>query len=244
MAKTKEIRLLRADEIECRVQSCGRMQNGNVWCNLLLYKDARCDMRILDEVFGIFGWKREHSTVNNQLCCTVSVKDDNGEWVSKQDVGVESNTEAVKGNFSDAFKRACFNFGIGRELYTAPKIFITLNNGEWIEKNGKPALSSRTSFSVKEISYDNNRNINALVIVDNKGMVRYKLGDVIQESQQGNAEGSDVDDMYEGYALPAIRQARSREELTRIWNDYPQLQEDQRFISELNKRQNDLNKAA
>ncbi|WP_228370420.1 hypothetical protein [Gottschalkia acidurici] len=50
------IRTLRADEIECRVQTV--KQNG---CSLLLFKDARCDMKILDETFGIMGCKESMS---------------------------------------------------------------------------------------------------------------------------------------------------------------------------------------
>lgn len=236
----KEIRLLNANEIECRVGQTGKMRNGNAWCSLLLYKDARCDMRILDEVFGMFGWKRKHEVVNNQLCCTVSVKDDSGEWIDKQDVGVESNTEAVKGNFSDAFKRACFNFGIGRELYTAPKIFINLKGDEWDDNNGKVKIKAKVTFNVAEIGYDNARNINKLTLVDNDGVVRYTLG---QKAPEDQSRG-DIDDMLRNFALPSIQQARTREELTRIWNDFPQLQDEQRFISALNSRQNEISNAA
>ena len=107
----KKIRELRADEIEVRV---GVVRKNGI--SLLLYKDARCDMNILDETFGIAGWQRKHELINGALFCTVSIKDENGEWISKQDVGVESYTEAVKGAASDSFKRACFNIGIGREL--------------------------------------------------------------------------------------------------------------------------------
>ena len=115
---------LRADEIECRI---GTVKEG-AGVSLLLYKDARCDMRILDETVGPFRWKRWHGVINGNLYCTVSIYDDTtgvvGDWVEKQDVGVESRTEAEKGEASDAFKRACVNWGIGRELYTAPFIWI------------------------------------------------------------------------------------------------------------------------
>lgn len=110
---------LRADEIECRV---GVVKEGE-GISLLLYKDARCDMNILDETVGALGWKREHSRDNAN--CTVSIKSAyTGEWISKEDTGTESKTEAEKGLASDSFKRACFNWGIGRELYTAPFIWI------------------------------------------------------------------------------------------------------------------------
>ena len=116
---------LRADEIECRV---AQVAKDGEWITLLLYKDARCDMNILDETVGPFNWKRSHSRENAN--CTVSLWDESkGEWVSKEDTGTESNTEAAKGLASDSFKRACFNWGIGRELYTAPRIFIRKADG-------------------------------------------------------------------------------------------------------------------
>ncbi|MCR3759197.1 hypothetical protein KYB31_09365 [Clostridium felsineum] len=167
-----DIRLLKASEIECRVQSVKK--NG---CVLLLYKDARCDMKILDETFGILGWEREHQLVNGNLFCTVRVYDaDKKIWISKQDVGTESNTEKEKGQASDSFKRACFNFGIGRELYTSPFIWISLNSNEIIENKGKVQLNPKVHFKVKSIDYNQEREISKLEIVDQSGATRYKLG--------------------------------------------------------------------
>jgi hypothetical protein len=109
---------LRADEIECRVA-----QANEYGVSLLLYKDARCDQNILDETVGEFGWMRSHTRDNAN--CIVSIWDhEKKQWVSKEDTGTESNTEKEKGLASDSFKRACFNWGIGRELYTAPTIKI------------------------------------------------------------------------------------------------------------------------
>ena len=157
-----EIRLLRSDEIECRV---GTVKDKGF--SLLLYKDARVDMAILDETFGIGNWQRQHEVINDNLFCNVGVRFERengfGEWVWKQDVGTESYTEKEKGQASDSFKRACFNWGIGRELYTAPFIWI---NGD----------DKYTKFKVTEIAYNDNREINHLVIIDNKGNERYRLG--------------------------------------------------------------------
>ena len=111
-------RNLTADDIECRVQSC--KDNGLV---LLLYKNARVDMNILDETVGAENWQREHYECKGNLFCRVGILTGKG-WVYKSDCGTESNTEAQKGEASDSFKRACFNWGIGRELYTAPFIWI------------------------------------------------------------------------------------------------------------------------
>ena len=164
-----EIRTLRADEIECRVQIV--RENG---CSILLYKDARCDMKILDELFGITGWQRTHEVINGNLFCNISIWDkEKKQWITKQDVGTESYTEKEKGQASDSFKRAAFNIGIGRELYTAPFIWINLNSNE-INKNGNK-VSVKTKFYVSEIEYKN-KEISGLEIKDNKDQVRYTYG--------------------------------------------------------------------
>lgn len=154
-----EFRKLTADEIEVRIASVSKDNKG---LTLLLYKDARCDQNILDETFGIFGWKREHQLLGDRLYCTVSIKNpDTGEWISKQDVGTESYTEKEKGQASDSFKRACFNWGIGRELYTSPFI--------WVPASGANIKDSKCydKFSVKYIEYDGNK-IDALQIYNEK----------------------------------------------------------------------------
>ena len=114
-------RPLTAEEIECRI---GTVKEGK-GVSLLLYKDARCDQNILDETVGAMNWKKHYELIDGQLFCTIEIWDgDKNQWVSKQDVGTESNTEAEKGRASDAQKRAAVAFGIGRELYTAPFIWI------------------------------------------------------------------------------------------------------------------------
>lgn len=168
-----KFRTLTAGEIECRVAQVGKTKN-KVWCSILIYKDARVDQKLLDEVIGPMNWKNEYSLVDGNLYCTVSIWDsEKKEWISKQNVGTESNTEKEKGQASDAFKRACFNWGIGRELYTAPKIFIDLQDGEYREDNGKYRCTA--GFTVTEIDYNENREINRLTIVDKTGNVRFRL---------------------------------------------------------------------
>ena len=113
----KEIRKLKANEIDCRVS-----QVSEKGLRLLLYKDARADMKVLDETFGAMNWKRSHQLIGDRLYCTVEVYDmDKKEWVAKQDVGTESNTEAEKGQASDSFKRACTNFGLSGLQQTKPQ---------------------------------------------------------------------------------------------------------------------------
>ena len=157
-------RFLRADEIDCRI---GSITDSGL--SLLLYKDARCDMNILDETFGPFGWQRHHSRDNAN--CIVSVYDEQkGEWIEKEDTGTESNTEALKGIASDSFKRACFNWGIGRELYTAPFIWITASNCKIENKRCKD------KFRVVEIGYNERGEINRLLISnDTKGVDVFEI---------------------------------------------------------------------
>lgn len=172
----EKIRPLTKDEIECRVSQCGVSQYG-AWCILMLYKDARVDMRILDEVYGKNNWQREHTMIGDRLYCTISIWDaEKKQWIKKQDVGTESNAEPEKGQASDAFKRAGFNVGIGRELYTAPLIRINLKNGEFKvdkDKNGKDRVSTYMKFNVKDITHNEDGSIKSVVITDEKGCIRF-----------------------------------------------------------------------
>lgn len=141
---------LRADEIECRVAQA--KENG---VSLLLYKDARCDQNILDETVGEFGWQRMHTRENAN--CVVSIWDERKQqWVSKEDTGTESNTEKEKGLASDSFKRACFNWGIGRELYTAPFIWIKAEDCTALRSNGQ-RMQCFDTFAVEKIAIEKKR---------------------------------------------------------------------------------------
>jgi hypothetical protein len=173
-------RLLKPDEISCRVQSLSENKSkGTVGAVILLYKDARVDMSILDETFGPMNWQREHIEIGGKMFCTIAVWDeDKKQWVSKQDVGVESNTEATKGESSDSFKRSGTNWGVGRELYTAPFMYIQLEAEEWYtdQQSGKPKTKPGFVLSVKEITYNDNREIKTLVLVDKSGRERFSFG--------------------------------------------------------------------
>ena len=175
-----QIPLLTKDDVECRVATVNKNKTG---ASLLLYKNARVDMRILDEVFGAMNWRRSHEVINNNLFCNIDIWDsDKKEWVRKQDVGVESYTEKEKGEASDSFKRAGFNWGIGRELYTAPFIWVTLTAADI--RNDKVAVR----FKVQEIGYNDQREINKLTIADDKGTVRYKMNGYIPKVQPKNTD--------------------------------------------------------
>lgn len=164
-----EFRTLTADEIDCRVQSVV-YSDERKGCSILLYKDARCDMTILDETVGPMNWMRQHERDNAN--CIVSIWDaEKQQWISKEDTGTESNTEAEKGLASDSFKRACVNWGIGRELYTAPYIWIKGDNIDWKKNNKSGKMEPKATFRVKEIGYDEKRRINVLTITANDTVV-------------------------------------------------------------------------
>ena len=144
-----KFRTLKANEIEVRVGSGG---------TLLLYKDARCDMALLDEVVGVGNWQREHKILGDDIYCKVGIfnKELNC-WVWVEDAGSSGNIEIEKTKASDSFKRACVNLGIGRELYTAPKIKLP------------EQFKNCQFFDVSEIEYNQNKEITKLVITTNFG---------------------------------------------------------------------------
>lgn len=184
-------RTLRADEIDVRV---GQQKPTGV--ALLLYKDARCDMSILDETIGPMNWMRSHSRENAN--CTVSIYDDEKQmWISKEDTGTESNTEAEKGLASDSFKRACVNWGIGRELYSAPFIWVQADKLTFKEINGKKYLQDR--FSVREIEYDGFRRISRLVICSDK-----QKTPVYEYRQHGTCQTASPERRASMTALPPV----------------------------------------
>lgn len=179
-------------QIDFRIQSINR----GGYATILAYKDARVDMQRLDEVCGPLGWKREH--INNNHNCIVSIWcDEKKQWVSKEDTGTESNTEAQKGLASDSFKRACFNWGIGRELYDYPVIQIKLNGdgsnqkGEWFlnqnkkDRYGNPMPQAGWGLKLKEwiwhSQFDNDGTLTYLAVKDVNGM-RFQWGKFKEEN--------------------------------------------------------------
>lgn len=172
-----KFRDLTADEIEVRVQSV--KQKGLV---LLLYKNARCDMNILDETIGAENWQREHYECKGNLFCRVGIRvmteDGKSEWVWKSDCGTESNTEAQKGEASDSFKRACFNWGIGRELYTSPLIWIPSDKCN-IKDN-----KCYDRFSVEKIKIENKKIVGLSIVNETTGKRCFVWTSEPQKKQQ------------------------------------------------------------
>lgn len=166
-----KFRKLQAHEIDVRI---GQAISTEKWSgvSLLLYKNARVDMDILDEVVGAENWQRKHEVINGNLYCHVGIySKDKNEWVWKSDCGTESNTEKEKGEASDAFKRACVNWGIGRELYTAPKnMLIPCELNE-----RKQPKDKKLKFFVDDIDYDGPK-ICYIKIVNQNGDELYKYG--------------------------------------------------------------------
>lgn len=212
---TLKIRELYPEEIDCRV---GQVFTAKRAVSILLYKDARCDMAILDETFGPMNWQREHYQVKESMFCKVGIRNE-GEWIWKADCGTESNTEAIKGESSDSFKRACVNWGIGRELYSAPFIYIYCTDKEW--NGGKPRLD----LSVATIHYNESREIDALVIIDKDGETRYEMGHYTAKKKEAAKEAaqeqapSDVVASLED-AIDELKLCKSRKAVNAVNNKF------------------------
>ena len=167
-------RTLRADEIECRIGSINSRG-----FTLLLYKDARCDMNILDETVGEFNWQRDHKEIKGVVYCGVGIngrgQSTHDEWVWKWDAGSESYTEKEKGEASDSFKRACVNWGIGRELYTSPLIFIMAKTEP--RGNGYRLMDKKDGYGYKvaEIDYLGGRISKLRITKDGNTVFTWKM---------------------------------------------------------------------
>lgn len=180
------------DQIDFRVQSI----NKGGYATILAYKDARVDMDRLDRVVGRGKWQRKHEIIDGQLFCSVGIyNSDIGEWVWVQDVGTESNTEKEKGRASDAFKRACFNLGIGRELYEYPVISVKLLDNEWQmrEWNGKQKPTATWALQIRDWKWYAERDssgITFLAAKDQNNKMRFQWG---ERGKGGDTSGSESD---------------------------------------------------
>ena len=235
-----QTRCLRADEVVLRPAEV----KGNK-VTLLLYQDARCAMNILDETYGRFNWQKEYYESKGNLFCKVGVRDtENGEWVWKSDTGSESNIEAEKGLASDAFKRAAVAWGIGRELYTAPKIVIDLTDKDYYNEK------YCQTFHLGSLEVTDG-NITALTIYDKWDNLRYtypcnKSYTAIQTSKpqcstQTKAEVADVKSekgltakeqkLEDFYNAMKVQEGVDANELLRFYNFYMGKDKDNHSIS-------------
>lgn len=172
--KEYKFRTLRSDEIEVRPTDTKFKGSAT----LLLYQNARTAMDILDETVGPFNWQKRYEEVKGNVYCSIGIKDENtGEWVWKSDCGMESNVDAAKGEASDATKRAAVCWGIGRELYSSPRIKIKCPDN-YYNKDDRMTMT----FIVKEIEFDEFRNMTKLVLTDRTGKKVYDLTGSIDNS--------------------------------------------------------------
>ena len=169
---TIKFRPLKAEEVECRVNQCS-----DKGCSLLLYKTARIDMELLDEVVGHENWQNRYHSIDGKLFCEIGVRNESGEWIWKSDTGTESNMEAQKGEASDAFKRAGFRWGIGRELYSAPKR-IWVGADMCTVKQGKSGRwQCYDDFRVTELGVEDGRIVRLTIAnMSRRGIVVYGNG--------------------------------------------------------------------
>lgn len=227
----KEFRNLKASEIQ--VRPTDTKTKGS--CTLLLYQNARVFMDILDETVGIENWQKEYYEVKGNVYCRIGIRAETGEWVWKSDCGAESNMDAEKGEASDAGKRAAVCWGIGRELYSGPKIKVR-NLPDTYYYNDKLSMT----FSVGEIEYQDKK-IVKLVIVDRNGKVvfEWSASSGTQQSIQLKKdnvtilkefcaskkveEGVDVDDLLRFYKfwLPKVEEGwKGAFKVDRLWSSW------------------------
>lgn len=219
-------RLLKADEIEVKVKQI--KQNGSVF---LLYKTARTDMALLDETVGPMAWQSDYRVINDNLYAGIGIHSAELGWIWKWDCGVESREDGdgneKKGEASDAFKRAGFKWGIGRELYTAPFIWISSDVIPTVPMGNNWKLKNAfAKYSVSKIGYNEKREITMLEIVDDKGRTVYTYGSktpvkVAPMAEQTNEEvlNTQLKPLSE-QAKRDIAGATTLADLTSVYNAY------------------------
>jgi hypothetical protein len=223
MKSIKELsRPLEITDVDFRVQS---INNGG-YATILAYKDARVDMNRLDEVLTPLGWQRDYKLIDGKLFCGVGIYNDEiHEWIWKWDVGTESQTEAEKGQVSDAFKRACFNLGIGRELYGYPVISVKLHEHEWSKESGRPKQTY--NLRIREwtwYSEFNESGISFLAAKDENGNVRFKWGTLAEKKEKPQEEPQEepqvVEEVKEEPQVDTVKQVLT-EEYKKIFGKAP-----------------------
>lgn len=236
---------LSVSEIDFRVQSV----NAGGYATILAYKNARVDMQRLDDCIGAMNWKREHTRDNHN--CIVSIYDtEKKEWISKEDTGTESFTEKEKGLASDSFKRACFNWGIGRELYDYPIIKVKLFENEFKVEGAK--VKATWDLRLKDWKWEcqfNDGKLVSLIGVDNNGVRRYSYLIDSKDSVPTEDEkalliklvyGTNYDDEKKSLAFEAIRNCNNYDQYTKIQH---KLEHEQLPIDQIeNPNQTDIKK--
>lgn len=226
------MRKLRADEIECRVA-----QVTAKGCSLLLYKTARTDSTILTETYGEL-WQNDFKTIDGKMYGGIGVwNKELNQWIWRWDCGTESNTEAEKGQASDAFKRAGFKFLIGQELYKAPFIFIQC---ETVKDGAKYKLADKyLKFEVTEIAYSDNGDFTKLSINDSNGNVVYQLGKKINKPTSKKKEEPEIDPDFD--LLQGLEACSAYSEFQAYYKaNYPNAKNKEAFNIAATKKANQL----
>lgn len=173
-----KFRKLDASEVEVRIN-----QVSEKYTQLLLYKTARTDANLLDEAVGADNWQSDYKQIKDDIYAGIGIRvclDANKgvwEWVWKWDTGTAGNFEPEKSIASDSFKRAGFKWGIGRELYTAPKIAVmneVIGGVYSRESGGKKYWNLNKpyqTFYVKNMEYNSKGEISKLTVIDGRGNV-------------------------------------------------------------------------
>ena len=174
------------EDIDFRVQSI----NKGGYATILAYKDARVDMNRLDAVCGAENWQRDHKEIKNVVYCGIGIYCSNivlegfdPIWIWKWDAGAESFTEKQKGEASDSFKRAGFNWGIGRELYDYPVIKVLLRADEFEIRDGK--AKQKWTLNLKNwiwFSQFTDGKLTYLACKDEREKKRFELGEFKKEN--------------------------------------------------------------
>ena len=163
-----KFRLLEAEDIECKISHYCESGGNLTGLNLLLYKTARTDMDLLDETVGPENWQDDYKEIKGNLYCGIGVRSaEDKPFIWKWNCGIESRADGdgneKKGEASDAMKRAGFCWGIGRELYTSPRIYIPVKFFEVKQaRNGKYITCDH--FEVEKVAYDDRRHMSGLSI--------------------------------------------------------------------------------
>lgn len=204
-----EFRKLKSSELQCKCTDTKFKGSATI----LIYKDARVDQRVLDETVGPMRWQKDYKEIDGKIYCGVAIKDkDTGEWIWKWDCGTEGNFEAEKSEASDAFKRACFNWGLGRELYDTPKIKIKCPDSYYY--NDKLTMT----FTVHEIVWDGDR-LESLIIVDRNGQVVYDFH-WKDEQKNGQSPTQSNYDLLVEFCKKAKANGADQAELTKYFKFY------------------------
>jgi hypothetical protein len=95
----------------------------------LAYIDSRDVQDRLNDVCGTDWQVRFPWAIPGKMTCEIGIKID-AEWIWRGDGAGDSDVEAEKGAFSDAFKRAAVRWGIGRYLYDVDAPWVALEKRE------------------------------------------------------------------------------------------------------------------